>query len=84
MEEVNYNLLSNNELTQRHKNLEESFKKSQEALKEHYLLMTKYSEEAEMLENYLFKKQINLENSNLTDAKCYRLILSIRKKLSKK
>ena len=40
-------------------------------------------EEAEMLENYLFKKQINLENSNLTDAKCYRLILSIRKKLSK-
>ena len=41
-------------------------------------------EEAEMLENYLFKKQINLENSDLTDAKCYRLILSIRKKLSKK
>ena len=41
-------------------------------------------EEAEMLENYLFKKQINLENSNLTDAKCYRLILNIRKKLSKK
>ena len=40
-------------------------------------------EEAEMLENYLFKKQINLENSNLTDAKCYGLILSIRKKLSK-
>ena len=41
-------------------------------------------DEAEMLENYLFKKQINFENSNLTDAKCYRLILSIRKKLSKK
>ncbi len=38
-------------------------------------------DEAEMLENYLFKKQINLEASNLTDAKCYGLIISIRNKL---
>ena len=43
--------------------------------------MTLTKEEKEMLENYLFRKQVNLENSGLTDAKCYRLILSIRKKL---
>lgn len=40
-------------------------------------------EEAEMLEKYLFRKQINLENANLTDAKCYPLICNIRKKLKK-
>jgi hypothetical protein len=40
-------------------------------------------EEAEMLEAYLFRKQINLENSNLTDSKCYPLICSIRRKLKK-
>lgn len=45
--------------------------------------ITLTEDEAEMLETYLFRKQINLENSNLTDAKCYSLICSIRKKLSK-
>ena len=45
--------------------------------------ITLTKEEAEMLESYLFRKQINLENSNLTDSKCYPLICSIRKKLSK-
>ena len=45
--------------------------------------ITLTEDEAEMLETYLFRKQINLENSNLTDAKCYPLICSIRKKLSK-
>ena len=40
-------------------------------------------DEAEMLETYLFRKQINLENSNLTDAKCYPLICSIRKNCEK-
>ena len=45
--------------------------------------ITLTEDEAEMLETYLFRKQINLENSNLTDAKCYLLICSIRKKLSK-
>ena len=45
--------------------------------------ITLTKEEAEMLEYYLFKKQINLENSGLTDAKCYPLICSIRKKLNK-
>ena len=45
--------------------------------------ITLTEDEAEMLENYLFRKQINLENSNLTDAKCYPLICSIRKKLLK-
>ena len=43
--------------------------------------ITLTKEEAEMLESYLFRKQINLENSNLTDSKCYPLICSIRKKL---
>jgi len=38
-------------------------------------------DEAKMLESYLFRKQVNLENSNLTDSKCYPLICSIRKKL---
>ena len=60
MEEVNYNLLSNKELTQRHKNLEESFKKSQEALKEHYLLMTKYSEEAVKIKSILNKRGVKI------------------------
>ena len=41
-------------------------------------------EEAEMLESYLFRKQINLENAGLTDSKCYPLIYSIRSKLLKK
>lgn len=45
--------------------------------------ITLTEDEAEMLETYLFRKQINLENSNLTDAKCYPLICSIRKKLLK-
>ena len=45
--------------------------------------ITLTEDEAEMLESYLFRKQINLENSNLTDAKCYPLICSIRKKLRK-
>jgi hypothetical protein len=40
-------------------------------------------EEAEMLEAYLFHKQINLENANLKDSKCYPLICGIRKKLKK-
>jgi len=40
-------------------------------------------DEAEMLESYLFRKQINLENANLTDSKCYPLICNIRKKLKK-
>lgn len=41
------------------------------------------NEELEILENYIFKKLINLENSNLTDAKCYRILYSIRQKLIK-
>lgn len=38
-------------------------------------------EESEVLENYLFKKAINLENSGLTDSKCYKIFCSIRKKI---
>ena len=45
--------------------------------------ITLTEDEAEMLETYLFRKQINLENSNLTDANCYPLICSISKKLLK-
>lgn len=36
-----------------------------------------------VLENYLFRKLINLENSNLTEAKCYKILYSIRQKLLK-
>ncbi len=41
------------------------------------------NEECAILENYLFKKIINLENSNLTDSKCYKIFWSIRQKLKK-
>ena len=47
------------------------------------ITLTEDEDEVEMLETYLFRKQINLENSNLTDAKCYPIICSIRKKLLK-
>lgn len=39
------------------------------------------NEEIEVLDNYLFKKIINLENANLTDSKCYPILCSIRRKL---
>ncbi len=38
-------------------------------------------EEAEVLENYLFRKCIKLEESKLTDSKCYPLLYSIKQKL---
>jgi len=51
-------------------------------MKEATITITLTGEEAKMLETYLFRKQVNLESSGLTDAKCYPLILSIRKKIS--
>ena len=47
-------------------------------------VITLTKDEVEMLEVYLFRKQINLENSNLTDSRCYSLICSIRRKLKNK
>ena len=41
------------------------------------------TEEIKVLDNYLFKKLINLENAGLTDSKCYPLLFSIRQKLNK-
>ena len=41
MEKINYNLLSNEELSKKYKELEELFKKSQDNLKEEYFLMKK-------------------------------------------
>lgn len=40
-------------------------------------------DELEVIENCLFRRQIFLEESNLTEARCYGLILSARKKISK-
>lgn len=40
-------------------------------------------QEAEVLENYLFRKLICLKESNLEDAKCYEALHSIQKKLVK-
>ncbi len=56
MEEINYNLLSNDELTKKYKNLEELFKKSQDILKEQYFLMKKYSEEFIKIKNIIKKR----------------------------
>lgn len=41
-------------------------------------------EEAKILEDYLFRKIINLENSGLTDSKCYPILCSIYNKLGGK
>ncbi len=41
-------------------------------------------EEIKILENYLFRKIINLENSGLADSKCYYILYSIYNKLGGK
>lgn len=38
-------------------------------------------DEAEVLENYLFKKICRLEDAGLTDSHCYPLLCSMRRKL---
>ena len=43
--------------------------------------VTLNKDEIEVIENCLFRRQIHLEESNLTDAKCYKLIIGIRNKL---
>ena len=40
-------------------------------------------EEAEVLDNYIFKKICKLEESNLTDSLCYSKLLSIHHKLNR-
>ena len=45
------------------------------------IMLTK--EEAEVLENYLTKKCVNLEVSGLTDSYCYPKLLSILHKVRK-
>ena len=39
------------------------------------------AEESEVLEAYLFRKACRLEESGLTDSKCYRAMQSIRHKI---
>lgn len=56
MEKINYNLLSNEELSKKYKELEELFKKSQDNLKEEYFLMKKYSEESIEIKNIIKKR----------------------------
>lgn len=45
------------------------------------LLLPLTDDEAEVLENYLFKKICKLEDAGLTDSHCYPLLCSIRRKL---
>jgi len=40
-------------------------------------------DEAEVLENYLFRKLCRLEEAGLTDSRCYPLLYSIRQKIKK-
>ena len=40
-------------------------------------------DECEVLETYLFRKLCKLEDSGLTDSKCYPLLYSIRQKILK-
>jgi len=40
-------------------------------------------EEAEVVDNYIFRKAIRLEESNLTDSYCYPKLMSAHRKLQK-
>lgn len=40
-------------------------------------------DEAEVLEEYLFRKCCRLEDAGLTDSRCYPLLFSIRQKILK-
>lgn len=41
-------------------------------------------EEAEVLDNYIFRKAVRLEEAGLTDSYCYPKLMSVHKKLQKK
>lgn len=38
-------------------------------------------EEAEVIDEYIFRKAINLENAGLTDSKCYPNLMSVHVKI---
>lgn len=47
------------------------------------ITITLTEEEAEVVDNYIFRKACRLEESNLTDSKCYPALMSAHYKLIK-